>query len=250
MQWYTTSPIMVRSATTHPDGFYSLFVAQSVIYVVISETCALERFSVNEIAFYCSLGVIGKAAQSIDHSCFAIRISRRRCTSWIVLQKKKQHKLQENRKMRFITMSRWRLYGHIVGVDLSQDHSHAWQTTPPDDDDDDDDDDDAPTCMRRFNLLRLRRMHEMRTILRSTFVTRAGGAKTAEPGRINVLFGVEILGGPKHIALDGGPHPTTSRERGSMRPLSNYFGQLFSTMIRRLYIANASPAVHVKQRRA
>jgi len=47
-------------------------------------------------------------------------------------------------------------------------------------------------------------------------------AKTAE--WIDVLFGVEIHGDQRNIALDGAPH--LPWRVGSMRPLSNYFGHL------------------------
>jgi len=98
-------------------------------------------------------------------------------------------------------------------------------------------------------MLRLMHIEYMRyELLRSMMpasvslsVTPAGCAKTAE--RIDVLFGLETLGNPRHIALDGGHHPTPRTDSRiidhnsphlmyypgggcSVRPLPNYFGHL------------------------
>jgi len=53
-------------------------------------------------------------------------------------------------------------------------------------------------------------------------VTRARCAKTAE--WIGILFGMEAIGNPRSIALDGSLHHP--RRGVMMRPLSNYFGPL------------------------
>jgi len=49
-------------------------------------------------------------------------------------------------------------------------------------------------------------------------------AETAE--RIDVLFGVETRGDPRHTVFYGDPDFTTARG-GSTRPSPNYFGQMF-----------------------
>jgi len=74
-------------------------------------------------------------------------------------------------------------------------------------------------------------MHETQTIAvnNPSICQVCGCAEMAE--RINVMFGVEIPGDPRHIVLDGGPHPffPTKRGRGRdlMQLLTNYFGTGF-----------------------
>jgi len=43
------------------------------------------------------------------------------------------------------------------------------------------------------------------------FVTRLSCAKTAE--RLEILFGVETLGDPRHVVLDADPDPRAARGR-------------------------------------
>jgi len=55
--------------------------------------------------------------------------------------------------------------------------------------------------------------------------TWTGCENTAQ--RIDVLFGVGTPEYPRNIVLDKGPHHQRRARDGSMRPLLNYFGQLF-----------------------
>jgi len=41
--------------------------------------------------------------------------------------------------------------------------------------------------------------------------------------QIKMLFGVNTLGGPWNVVLDGGPDPPQQGEEDSMQPLPNYF---------------------------
>jgi len=87
--------------------------------------------------------------------------------------------------------------------------------------------------------MRLHRMQELQTIVIDVRgVSPSGGstrlrcAKTAE--QINILLGVNTLGGPRHIVLDGGPDPPQRRERDSMQPSPNYFGFLLECNCNRI----------------
>jgi len=97
------------------------------------------------------------------------------------------------------------MYGRMDGaprINLSRDVSTA-----------------AADSMQR-RIFRLHRMHEIRTIVidergvcppvcLSRGSTRLRYAETAK--RIKILFGVNILGGPRNILLDGGTSPPQLR---------------------------------------
>jgi len=78
---------------------------------------------------------------------------------------------------------------------------------------------DAAFAKLLWPVVRLHRMHEMQTIVTddrgvclSHGSTRLHCAKTVE--QIKILFGVNILKGPRNIMLDGGPDPPHRVGRG------------------------------------